>query len=181
MVDRGNCHFVKKVQNIQKFGGLMAIIIDRNDEEHTHMSDDGQGSSIYIPSFLIGKRDGDLIKEAIHEAKVDDIGKKKDDWDNGNSEDEDARKNRDWANKDEADRDQYQKTGHQVIMQGIIAGKVSKSDTVNIDLWYNSAYELYNSNWNLQLLAEMSDAFHQNVSVVIQPRTLFTDGRQFES
>lgn len=30
------------------------------------MANDGKGSSIKIPSFLIGKKDGTAIKEAIH-------------------------------------------------------------------------------------------------------------------
>lgn len=67
MVDRGHCHFVKKVQNIQKFGAVMAIIVDYHDEENTNMANDGHGSSIKIPSFLIGKTDGKTIKEAIHQ------------------------------------------------------------------------------------------------------------------
>lgn len=44
----------------------MAIIVDYNDDEHITMGDDGKGSSIRIPSFLIGKYDGKVIKEAIH-------------------------------------------------------------------------------------------------------------------
>ena len=73
MVDRGNCHFVKKVKNIQKFGAVMAIIVDQNDVEATSMKDDGKGGSISIPSFLIGKRDGTAIKEAIHDMRLPDI------------------------------------------------------------------------------------------------------------
>ena len=44
----------------------MAIIVDYNAEENVNMADDGEGKSIKIPSFLIGKRDGDKIKETIH-------------------------------------------------------------------------------------------------------------------
>lgn len=53
----------------------MAIVVDRNEVESTTMKDDGKGSSVKIPSFLIGKRDGDAIKEAIHEMKVSEIKK----------------------------------------------------------------------------------------------------------
>ena len=67
MVDRGNCHFVRKVMNIQKFGGIMAIVVDMHHTVSTTMADDGAGNSVKIPSFLIGKRDGNKIKESIHE------------------------------------------------------------------------------------------------------------------
>jgi hypothetical protein len=30
------------------------------------MADDGTGSSVNIPTFLIGKSDGDILKEEIH-------------------------------------------------------------------------------------------------------------------
>lgn len=48
----------------------MAIVVDKNEVEHEFMSDDGSGSSVHIPSFLIGKRDGDILKEAIHESSL---------------------------------------------------------------------------------------------------------------
>lgn len=61
--------------------------------------------------------------------------------------------------------DFYFGRGHQVIVQGIIGGKISKYDTVNVDLWYSGAYELYRSGWNLIELAKMSDIFHKHVNV----------------
>lgn len=72
MVDRGSCHFVNKVLNIQKFGGILGIIVDDKefeDPDHLIMSDDGTGKAVRIPSFLIGKSDGDKIKEALYESK----------------------------------------------------------------------------------------------------------------
>jgi hypothetical protein len=30
------------------------------------MKDDGKGSSVNIPTFLIGLKDGDILKESIH-------------------------------------------------------------------------------------------------------------------
>ena len=69
MVDRGNCHFVQKAQNIQRYGGQMALIIDNNyieDPDHLVMADDGKGQSVEIPSFLISMSDGIMLKEAIH-------------------------------------------------------------------------------------------------------------------
>jgi hypothetical protein len=67
MVDRGNCTFVTKARNIERAGVHLAIIIDnqREDSENIIMSDDGTGSSINIPSFIIRKHDGDLIKEQL--------------------------------------------------------------------------------------------------------------------
>ena len=61
MVDRGACHFVVKAKNIQKFGGIMALVVDNKDSESPEqivMADDGKGESVNIPTFLIGKSDG---------------------------------------------------------------------------------------------------------------------------
>jgi len=44
----------------------MAIVVDRAEQEQTRMADDGSGSAVKIPSFLIGSDDGKVIKEAIH-------------------------------------------------------------------------------------------------------------------
>ena len=76
------------------------------------------------------------------------------------------RKNRDFSNDPEADREEhYTKKGHQVMIQAMIGGKLGKRDTVNIDLWYNNAYELYASRWNLKDFAKMQDVFHRHVKV----------------
>ena len=72
MVDRGGCTFVHKAKNIQKFGGIMGIIVDNNEYEsatHIIMSDDGTGAQVNIPSFLIGNSEGKKIKEAVHKAE----------------------------------------------------------------------------------------------------------------
>lgn len=42
------------------------------------MADDGKGSSVEIPTFFIGKSDGDIIKKAIHkkrESRLDRYGR----------------------------------------------------------------------------------------------------------
>lgn len=67
MVDRGNCTFVTKVRNIEKLGVHLALISDdkSEDSENLIMSDDGSGSTINIPSFIIRKRDATLIKETL--------------------------------------------------------------------------------------------------------------------
>lgn len=91
----------------------------------------------------------------------------------------DPRRFRDWSRREWADRSKYIKKGHQVIIQGVISGKVSKQDTINVDLWYDSAYELYTAGWNLKAMAKMSDVFHKHVSVVFQPRALFRNGKHW--
>ena len=70
MVDRGTCHFVKKAQNVQNFGATMMVVVDNKSQEDPElliMADDGRGSSVKIPSFLIGMTDGDTLKKEIHE------------------------------------------------------------------------------------------------------------------
>ena len=68
MIDRGNCTFVTKVRNIEKVGAKMAIICDNKPEssENVIMADDGSGSAINIPSFIIRKRDCDIIKAELN-------------------------------------------------------------------------------------------------------------------
>jgi len=61
-------------------------------------------------------------------------------------------------------------------MQGVIGGKVERTETVNVDIWYNSVYELYRAGWNLLDLATISDVFHENATVKITPRILFQSG-----
>lgn len=65
MVDRGNCTFVTKARNVQRAGGLFAIIINNEDEDidMSILVDDGTGSDIYIPTALISKNDGEKIKK----------------------------------------------------------------------------------------------------------------------
>lgn len=57
LVDRGNCSDVAKVRNIQNMGAAMAIIIDNIPEnmEDVIPANDGTGSSINIPSFVVSK------------------------------------------------------------------------------------------------------------------------------
>ena len=85
MVDRGDCTFVKKVRNAQRAGAAAVLIADdmclcsheacfgddgQDNElicEDTEpiMADDGSGSDITIPSFLLFKEDADPIKQAL--------------------------------------------------------------------------------------------------------------------
>jgi len=39
---------------------------ENEDPEFLVMADDGTGSSVNIPTFLIGKSDGSILKEEIH-------------------------------------------------------------------------------------------------------------------
>jgi hypothetical protein len=68
LVDRGTCTFVQKVRNIEKAGGSLAVIIDDSDAidiKQIVMSDDGTGTGIRIPSMLISKRDGKILKDFL--------------------------------------------------------------------------------------------------------------------
>ena len=80
MVDRGKCHFVIKAQNVENFGGLMMVVIDNKKNEnidHIVMADDGKGSSVHIPSFLIGYKDGQAIIKATRQVLGNGSGQNK--------------------------------------------------------------------------------------------------------
>lgn len=65
LVERGDCTFVTKTRNIAHAGGKLAIIIDSKNENITNvqMSDDGTGAGIRIPAVMIGRADGEKLKE----------------------------------------------------------------------------------------------------------------------
>ena len=65
MVDRGSCHFVDKVRNIQLIGGKAAIIVNNSDDdiEYIIMGDDGSASDITIPAVMISKSDGKILED----------------------------------------------------------------------------------------------------------------------
>jgi hypothetical protein len=69
LVDRGNCTFVKKVRNVEHAGGRLGIVMDNQQEDVSNviMSDDGTGMGIMIPSLLIGKGDGQLLKQFLED------------------------------------------------------------------------------------------------------------------
>jgi len=85
MMDRGGCTFVQKVRNAQRIGAAGVIIADTTclctdieciqasgiqqcETSEPIMADDGSGSDISIPSFLMFKKDADAI---IAEVKAD--------------------------------------------------------------------------------------------------------------
>ena len=87
MVDRGGCTFVKKVRNAQKLGAAAVILADNTclcsnadvctsdgdtfcETKEPIMADDGSGSDVTIPSYLMFKQDADPIKEELMEDKL---------------------------------------------------------------------------------------------------------------
>ena len=91
MVDRGGCTFVKKVRNAQRSGAAGVIIADDTclctagdactsepgiecESREPIMADDGSGSDISIPSFLMFKQDSDPViaeMKANHMVRVE--------------------------------------------------------------------------------------------------------------
>jgi len=86
LIDRGDCTFVQKVRNAQRTGAAAVLIADNTclcaypecepdsaDEpcevQEPIMADDGSGSDISIPSFLLFKQDADPIKEVLKDGK----------------------------------------------------------------------------------------------------------------
>jgi hypothetical protein len=67
LVDRGHCTFVAKVRNVERAGGSLAVIIDDTYEDVNKviMSDDGTGTGIRIPAMLIGKKEGQILKDFL--------------------------------------------------------------------------------------------------------------------
>ena len=66
LVDRGNCTFVTKVRNAERAGASLVVVIDSVAGENITnviMGDDGTGTGIRIPSMLISKDDGTILKE----------------------------------------------------------------------------------------------------------------------
>jgi hypothetical protein len=58
---------VTKVRNIERAGGSLAVIIDDSFEDVNKviMSDDGTGTGIRIPAMLIGKKEGQILKDFL--------------------------------------------------------------------------------------------------------------------
>ncbi len=63
---------MKKVGNVEKEGGQLAVIMDDRVEktENVVMSDDGTGAKITIPSVFIGELDGEIIMEHSRNSSV---------------------------------------------------------------------------------------------------------------
>ncbi|CAG9335006.1 unnamed protein product [Blepharisma stoltei] len=67
LLERGGCSFVVKVRNAQNIGASAVLIMNNVDGsiDPITMIDDGTAGNIDIPSLLITKADGDLIKDYI--------------------------------------------------------------------------------------------------------------------
>jgi hypothetical protein len=65
LVDRGTCSFTTKVRNAERAGASLVVVIDDRQEDITDviMGDDGTGMGIRIPSMLIGKQSGKILKD----------------------------------------------------------------------------------------------------------------------
>lgn len=65
LVDRGGCSFVTKVRNAERMGASLVVVIDNRLEDISDviMGDDGTGTGIRVPSMLIGKEDGQRLKD----------------------------------------------------------------------------------------------------------------------
>ena len=72
LVDRGNCDFTLKVENVQKAGGKLAIVMNYiNNTEKVIMADDGYGGIIEIPAIFISLEDGLDLDFLINEVRKD--------------------------------------------------------------------------------------------------------------
>lgn len=74
IVERGHCTFVKKARNIQELGGMMALIVNNNpvtNAESVVIGDDGTGSSIVIPTVLIGHKEGKIIIDYLNDSIIE--------------------------------------------------------------------------------------------------------------
>jgi hypothetical protein len=65
LIERGDCPFVMKVKHAEDIGAKAVLVIDDKDEnvEKVVMGDNGTGSMITIPAFLISKSDGQRLKD----------------------------------------------------------------------------------------------------------------------
>ncbi len=64
LLDRGNCPFVAKLQNVQAAGAIAAVVIDSADSD-VPFSMGGDGTEVDIPGVMIRKVDGDAIRQAL--------------------------------------------------------------------------------------------------------------------
>lgn len=75
IADRGHCHFVNKIRNMEDLGAAVAIVVDNRFEDikSVIMTDDGSGQGIRIPSLLIGKKDGQILIDFLNTATDDEM------------------------------------------------------------------------------------------------------------
>lgn len=75
LVDKGKCSYVQIARMVQQAGGYMAMIINdkEGDVKNYPVIDDGTGGDIVIPTILISKADGNIIKKFIQENPSENI------------------------------------------------------------------------------------------------------------
>ena len=137
----------------------MMIVIDNvegEDISYIIMADDGKGSSVNIPSFLISNSDGMKILDAIGE-EWKEISYEED-FESLPKEGEEVTtaEGEQWENDDYFYEDEVEyKKGQKVIVQAHIDIAEPTSGAVHVDLWYTSIYELFNSGWDFRELAKV--------------------------
>lgn len=66
LIDRGNCDFTTKVFNAQRQGAIAVVVIDATVQDALVSMGGGVFTdSVAIPSFFIGKNDGDILKASL--------------------------------------------------------------------------------------------------------------------
>ena len=72
LADRGNCSFAIKARHAQDAGYKALVLVDDSDENVSDiiMGDSGNGGNLFIPTFMIGKRDGNDIKSFTNNSDV---------------------------------------------------------------------------------------------------------------
>lgn len=68
LIDRGSCNFVTQVGNAQLAGAKAAIVI--NNVAGSPFAMTGSSTTINIPAIMIGKEDGDRIRDLVLEGNV---------------------------------------------------------------------------------------------------------------
>ena len=135
------------------------------------MGDDGKGRGVKIPSFLISKKDGQILIDTIHTQHRNQT--RSGNWTHrqhgdGRHQRNHSRYSRGW--REHGDREGYTRRGHQVIIRASINLATKTAKEVSVDIWYSSIYEFLDSSWDMPALAQMQDIFAGKVR--FQPRTL---------
>lgn len=148
LVDRGNCTFVKKVRNIEHAGGRLGIVMDNNKEDVSYiiMSDDGTGMGIMIPSLLIGKGDGEILKKFLSDnggmkyMKKETEEKKENSSGDLGEDDEEVKPNKN--KKNDKNKKEVAKTEEQKLIEQsalLVSFEMPNPDQrVEYDIWYSS-------------------------------------------
>ncbi|MGH9937968.1 MAG: S8 family serine peptidase, partial [Blastocatellia bacterium] len=69
-IDRGNCTLTVKARNAQAAGAVALIIGNNTATLPASVGDDGTGSDIVIPSFLIAQNGGDGIRQELNGGQI---------------------------------------------------------------------------------------------------------------